>query len=133
MAVLRETVASLEGELIDSDEANAGTHPGRIFFVKVKDNVFFIERTVIVGTRIYRFQAVSSETDKRQREKVVNHFFDSAKFLETDDDVPAPPAPHAVAPPAVAPPKAPLKFPKLPPPPATAPPPAPPLPKPPVP
>ncbi|MBC7816580.1 MAG: hypothetical protein IAG10_06810 [Planctomycetaceae bacterium] len=121
-ALEKQLVTSLEGELLDSDEANAGDHPGRVTFVKMKDAVFYVERTVIVGRRIYRFRVFTSEHIKRQREEACNHFFESAKFLETDDDVPAPPAP-----PTAAPSKTPVKMPKLtaPPPPLPPKPPAP--------
>lgn len=108
-AVQTQLVKNLEGELLDTDEANAGRHPGRIFFLQMKDGVFFIERTVIIGRRLYRLQVVTTEQNKRRREKSVNYFFESAKFLDTDDDVPAPPS--------VAPPKSPPKPPSLPKPP----------------
>ena len=94
----KAVVTNTEGELVDSDEANAGNHPGRIHCVKVKTGVFVVERIVIVGSRIYHFQVTTSEQDKTAREAVVNHFFDSVQVLETDDDVPAAPTPP-VAPP----------------------------------
>lgn len=90
-AIQRDLVAALESEPIDSEQADAGNHPGRVFFFKAQNGDFFVERTVLIGPRIYRFQVLTSESDQRQREKVVNHFFESAGFPETDDDVPAPP------------------------------------------
>ncbi len=106
----KAVVTNTEGELVDSDEANAGNHPGRIHCVKVKTGVFVVERIVIVGSRIYHFQVTTSEQDKTAREAVVNHFFDSVEVLETDDDVPAAPTP----PPSVAPPEPPGGSPKRP-------------------
>ncbi len=93
----KELVEALEGELLDADDAKAGKHPGRLMFIKAKDGVFFVERAVVVGKRVYRFQYITQETNKRQREMIGNRFFESAKFLETDDDVPevAPPKPPA--------------------------------------
>ena len=86
-------VTNTEGELVDSDEFNAGKHPGRMHCVKVKTGVFVVERIVIVGSRAYHFQVTTSEQDKTKREAVVNRFFDSVQVLETDDDVPAAPTP----------------------------------------
>ena len=88
----KAVVTNTEGELVDSDESNAGEHPGRIHCVKVTTGVFVVERIVIVGSRLYHFQVTTSEQDKTKREAVVNHFFDSVQVLETDDDVPAAPA-----------------------------------------
>ncbi|MFO1041082.1 MAG: hypothetical protein U0941_04805 [Planctomycetaceae bacterium] len=95
-ALQKDLVEALEGELIDTDDAKAGKHPGRLMFIKAKDGVFFVERAVVVGRRIYRFQYITQEVNKRQRELIGNRLFESAKFLETDDDLqelPKPPTP----------------------------------------
>ncbi len=104
----KELVEALEGELIDADDAKAGKHPGRLMFIKAKDGVFFTERAVVVGGRVYRFQYITQEANKRQRELIGNRFFESARFMETDDDL--------------------LELPKLPDPPKTPAPPKPPVP-----
>jgi Ca2+-binding EF-hand superfamily protein len=89
----KQLAKDLNGELLDTDEANVGNHPGRIYFLKTNETTVFVERTVIVGLRIYRFQAVIYEQDKRKREQIVNRYLDSVKILTTDDDVPDPPVP----------------------------------------
>ena len=94
-ALQKDLVEALEGELIDADDAKAGKHPGRLMFIKAKDGVYFVERAVVVGKRIYRFQYITQEANKRQRELIGNRFLESAKFLETDDDVLEPPKPPA--------------------------------------
>ncbi len=92
----KAVVTNTEGVLVDSDEANAGEHPGRVHTVKVKDGVMVVERIVIVGFRLYHFQMTTSEPDKTKREAVVNHFFDSVQVLEAPA---APAAPPSVVPP----------------------------------
>lgn len=91
-----------KGKLIDEDASNLGTHPGRILFLTV-DSVFYVERMVVVGSKVLRFQVVTTEADKRAREKQVNRYFESVKLLEAVPPVvapPAPPAPPTVKPPA---------------------------------
>lgn len=96
-----------KGKLIDEDASNLGTHPGRILFLTV-DNVFYAERMVVVGSKVLRFQVVTTEADKRAREKQVNRYFESVKLLDALPPVvpPAPPAP-TVKPPVPAPPRLP--------------------------
>lgn len=106
-------ITELEGELLDQDEADVGDHPARMFVLKLKDSVMYAEQTVIVGSRLYRFQMITTEQDQGLVRKVLRYFFESVKFPETDDDVPAPPEPPnesgSAAPPAppVAPPEPP--------------------------
>lgn len=113
--IQKDLVEALEGELLDTDDYRAGNHPGILIFIKSKDGVLFAERAVIVGSRIYRFQVVTEEQDKAKREGLANRFFESAKFIETDDDAPKPPGQPLPKPPQVLP--SPPKPPQIPKPP----------------
>ena len=96
----QDVLKNTEGELIDSDEANLGKHPGRLYFVKTKEGAFIVERVVILGSRVCHFQLTTVETDKRTRETLGNRFLESVELLQTDDDVPeAPLEPPSEGPP----------------------------------
>lgn len=111
----QDVVKNTGGELIDTDEANLGDHPGRLYVIKTKEEAFVVERMVIVGSRVCHFQLTTTLPDKRSRETLGNHFLDSVRLIAADDDVPAapvpapsetpaPPAP-SIEPPAPAPPR----------------------------